>query len=86
MAWLPWGTDPVSTTTPGPVEAQCHGKQGFSDHALAVKVARKGARSKDRAVSAYKCPHCHMYHVGQSVMKRTQAGVGRGIKILEKHA
>lgn len=67
-------------------EFQCHGKQGFSDHALAEKVARKGSRAKDTAVAPYKCPHCHLFHVGQSVMKQTQAGVGKGIKILRKHS
>ena len=69
-----------------PPEAQCHGKQGFQSYALAAKVARRGSQSKDVPVSAYSCPHCGKFHVGSSVMKRTQAGVGKGIKILEKHA
>lgn len=67
-------------------EYQCHGKQGFSDHDLAVKVARKGSRSKETSVSAYKCPHCHQFHVGQSVIKRTQAGIGKGIRVVRKHS
>ena len=67
-------------------EFQCHGKQGFGDRGLAVKVARKVARLKETAVAPYKCPHCHLFHVGQSVMKQTQAGVVKGIKILKKHS
>ena len=75
-----------TTTTTNLVEAQCHGKQGFTSRKLAVKVARKGSRAKDIAMAAYKCPHCDLYHVGQSALKRTQAGIGRGIKVLEKHS
>ncbi len=74
------------TTTPSGIEDQCQGKKGFASYSLAVKVARKSARSKDVAISAYSCPHCHLFHVGQSVLKRTQAGIGRGIKLLEKHS
>jgi hypothetical protein len=51
--------------TPNLRSAQCDGKQGFDTFARAEKVARnlKGAR-------AYRCPHCHQYHIG-STMKRT---------------
>ena len=69
-----------------PVEAQCMGKQAFASRSLATQVARKGSRSKDVPVSSYKCEHCGAYHVGQSSLKRTQAGVGNGMKYLEKHA
>lgn len=75
-----------NTTTPSGVEDQCNGKQGFASYSLAVKVAKKGARAKDKPMAAYVCPHCRMWHVGQSVLKRTQAGVGKGIKVLEKHS
>lgn len=75
-----------SNTTINTVEAQCQGKHGFKSYRLAVGVASNGARSKDKAVSAYKCPHCGLYHVGQSVLKRTQAGVDRGMRVVEKHS
>jgi len=76
----------MNPLTHNPAEAQCMGKQGFLSHALASKVARKGSRAKDIPVSSYRCPHCGLYHVGSSTIKRTQCGVGNGIKILEKHA
>lgn len=75
-----------NTTTENSVEAQCVGKQGFSSRTLAMMVAKKGARAKDKPMAAYVYPHCRMWHVGQSALKRTQAGVGNGIKILEKHS
>lgn len=75
-----------SSTLPSTPEARCIGKQGFDSYRLAVGIATKGARSKDKAISAYKCPHCKKFHVGQSILKRTQAGLGRGMKILEKHS
>ena len=76
----------ATTTTPTLVEAQCLGKQGFTSHKPAVDIARKGSRAKETRVAAYRCPHCGLFHVGQSVLKRTQAGIGRGIKVLEKHS
>lgn len=75
-----------NTTTENSVEAQCVGKQVFSSRTLAMMVAKKGARAKDKPMAAYVCPHCRMWHVGQSALKRTQAGGGNGIKILEKHS
>lgn len=75
-----------SPLTHNPPEAQCTGKQAFTSHALATQVARKGSRAKDTPISAYRCPHCGAYHVGSSAIKRTQCGVGNGIKFLEKHA
>lgn len=75
-----------NTTAENSVEAQCAGKQGFTKRSLALKIAKKGSRSKDKPVAAYVCPHCGLWHVGQSVLKRTQAGIGRGIKVLEKHS
>jgi len=75
-----------NTNTESSVEAQCVGKQGFSSRTLAMKVAKKGARAKDKPMAAYVCPHCRMWRVGQSVLKRTQAGLGKGIKVLEKHS
>ena len=75
-----------NTTTENFVEAQCVGKQGFSSRTLAMMVAKKGARAKGKPMAAYVCQHCRMWHVGQSVLKRTQAGIGRGIKVLEKHS
>jgi len=68
------------------IEAQCNGKQGFDSYRLAVGIATKGARSKDKAISAYKCPHCKKFHVGQTIIKRTQAGVDRGMRVVEKHS
>jgi len=75
-----------NTTSRSGVEDQCNGKQAFDSYALAVKVARRGSRAKETRVAACVCPHCHKYHVGQSVLKRTQAGVGKGIKFLVKHS
>jgi uncharacterized protein YlaI len=75
-----------SSTTPSTTEAQCHGKQGFDSYRLAVGIATKAARSKDKAISAYKCPHCKKFHVGQTIIKRTQAGVDRGMRVVEKHS
>lgn len=73
-------------TTESAVEAQCVGKHGFVSRTLAMKVAKKGARAKDKPMAAYVCPHCRMWRVGQSALKRTQAGVGKGIKVLEKQS
>ena len=75
-----------NTTTENSVEAQCAGKQGFTKRSLALTIARKGSRSKDKPVAAYVCPHCRMWHVGQSILKKTQAGVDRGMGIVEKHS
>jgi len=75
-----------SSTPPSTPEAQCQGKKGFDSYRLAVGIAAKGARSKDKAISAYKCPHCKKFHVGQSIIKRTQAGVDRGMRVVEKHS
>lgn len=75
-----------NTTTPNDAAAQCIGKQGFTKRSLALEMAKKGSRSKDKPVAAYVCPHCRMLHVGQSIMKKTQAGVDRGMKIVEKHS
>lgn len=75
-----------NTTTENSVEAQCAGKQGFTQLALALKVAKKGSRAKDKPMAAYICPHCRMWHVGQSIMKKAQAGVDRGMRIVEKHS
>lgn len=75
-----------SSNMPSTPEAQCIGKQGFDSYRLAVGIATKGARSKDKAISAYKCPHCKKFHVGQTIIKRTQAGVDRGMRVVEKHS
>ena len=75
-----------NTTTENSVEAQCAGKQGFAKRSLALTIARKGSHSKDKPMAAYVCPHCRMWHVGQSILKKTQAGVDRGMGIVEKHS
>lgn len=75
-----------NTTTENSVEAQCAGKQGFTKRSLALKIAKKSSRSKDKPVAAYVCPHCRMWHVGHSILKKTQAGVDRGMRIVEKHS
>lgn len=39
--------------------AQCDGKQPFDTFIAAKRVA-----DRTGAASAYRCPHCHQFHVG----------------------
>lgn len=39
--------------------AQCDGKQPFASHSIAIKVASRLGNA-----NAYRCPHCHQFHVG----------------------
>lgn len=43
--------------------AQCFGKESYPTPQLANKVARRRNRG-GRRLSVYKCPHCHMWHMG----------------------
>lgn len=52
----------------GPAEA-CVSKHAFATKQMAADVARRMRRRKDRAArcTPYQCPHCGMFHLGQSV-------------------
>ena len=50
-----------------PVPFYCRGKEGFADVVLARKVAWAGNRRREgRAMCAYRCEHCRLWHVGHN--------------------
>lgn len=52
----------------------CDGKVRFSDPRLAVKVAARMSRSKDKRLTSYRCPYCAAWHVGQTAGRRRRRG------------
>lgn len=46
--------------------SSCNGKHGFRSHGLANETARRSARRKDKSLSAYRCEHCGLWHIGQN--------------------
>lgn len=44
----------------------CGGKRCYDSHHVAERMARNTRRQKECRVSAYKCRHCHHWHVGDS--------------------
>lgn len=46
--------------TPDPLSA-CAGKVQFATKAAAIKQLRYGSR---KMLKAYRCPHCHKFHLG----------------------
>lgn len=50
------------------VAAGCTGKEQFASHGMAAKVQRRRGKSRDRDLhsgEAYRCPHCHSWHIGE---------------------
>lgn len=51
-------------------EAMCYGKKVFLSYYQADRSAHGLNRKRDNAkANIYKCPHCHWYHVGNSMGK-----------------
>ena len=72
---------------PQSAEVQCMGKQGFKSQAMAARVAKRQTRAKDNAISFYRCPHCHDWHVGGALPRAGKhAKKHEGLPILEKHS
>lgn len=47
--------------------AQCAGKERYAGYAAARKVLdrmNRRARRASKGVNAYRCPHCHGWHIG----------------------
>lgn len=42
---------------------QCAGKRGYASKAIAKRYARRGEWRFGR-LSTYRCPHCHLFHLG----------------------
>lgn len=53
---------PVLSTADG--VPGCGGKRQYPDFAVASKMAERTRRQVEEAMSAYKCRHCHFWHVG----------------------
>lgn len=56
---------------PTRAEAQCTGKHGYPNgalaHRMAVQMLAKRNRKKNKGgVDVYRCPHCGKYHIGRS--------------------
>jgi hypothetical protein len=43
----------------------CNGKRSYPNHADAARVAKQARRNLDEPLEAYKCQHCHDWHIGQ---------------------
>lgn len=50
----------------------CQGKQRFRDADEAKRVARAAARRKESHPTAYRCPVCQGWHIGESLKKRKE--------------
>lgn len=49
----------------------CAGKESFESMGRAQSVARaQNKRRRGAHISAFRCPHCQMYHTGSSVASR----------------
>ena len=55
---MTYKTDPVS---------QCQGKDKLPTKELALVIV---GRRRDTPMEAYKCPHCHYWHVGHATPKQ----------------
>lgn len=52
----------------------CSGKRCYENHAIAARMAQRVRRQHDDAkLHAYKCRHCHSWHVGEAVGKIDKA-------------
>lgn len=48
--------------------ASCLGKEGFASPDLAMRAVRRQNQHRTK-VNAYRCPHCHEYHLS-GLMKK----------------
>lgn len=55
---MTYKTDPIS---------QCQGKDKLPTKELALVIV---GRRRDSPMEAYKCPHCHFWHVGHATPKK----------------
>lgn len=46
-------------------EVCCIGKDKLSSMNLARSIAKRMSKVREKVISAYKCPHCDAYHVGE---------------------
>jgi hypothetical protein len=52
----------VSERHIAPASIQCQGKKAFDTFAEAHRTAKRLT-----ATSAYRCPHCHKFHIGHAL-------------------
>jgi len=45
--------------------AGCGGKRCYETNVIAERMAKRTRRQRDVRVAAYKCRHCHFWHVGE---------------------
>jgi len=50
-------------------EVCCLGKDKLSTMNLARSIAKRMSKVREKAITAYKCPHCDAYHVGEDNRK-----------------
>jgi hypothetical protein len=47
------------------VERQCTGKRGYSNKRYAKEAGRRAEQHTKVRLTAYRCPHCDLFHLGQ---------------------
>jgi hypothetical protein len=46
------------------VDRQCQGKRGYSTKAYAKSAGRRAEQHTKNRLTAYRCPHCDLFHLG----------------------